>query len=202
MVVYRAWGGGVARRHWRNGRADGVSRCTKMPMTARCARALALLVLAALAACTSPPPPAGPESGAPATAGPTTTALDAYRGYMRVADAARRSPLAEDWATRFAEYSVDPELSRAVEQWQRFRDLGVVFFGDTLLLDTQVVEQSTTAATISDCLDASDTSAQQNGRVLPNDPTQARRGRATATLVIDGLEWKVADLELLREEPC
>ena len=121
---------------------------------------------------------------------------------MRVADAARNSPLAQDWASRFSAYAVDPELTRATDQWTRFRDLGVVFFGDTQLLDTRIVSETDDSATIEDCLDANATSAQQNGRVVPNDPDQPRRVRARATVVLVELTWKVSDLELLRNEPC
>lgn len=201
-MAYWEQGGGAARRHWRNGHADRVSRCTKMPMTARPAHALVLVVLAALAACTSPDPVPGIDTGAPATAGPTATALDAYRGYLRVSDASGSRPLAENWSTRFAEYATDPELTSAIEQWQSLRDLGIVFFGDTVIVSATIREQTDTRAIIDSCLDETGVAAQQNGRDLPNDPSQIRRGRTEAELFLVDLNWKVSRLTLFRDQPC
>lgn len=179
---------GVARPGWlRSGRSIVV---------------LAVVAAAAVAGCSSSNDAGAAAPTATATAGPTNDPLKAYHDYFRVSDAARRNPLAEDWAPRFAEVSVDPEWTAAIDQWRKVRDLGLRFYGDTVLVDPQITAQTDKTATIADCRDENAVTADQNGRPLPNDPTRLRRARVTATVVLDGLTWKVSDQQLLRDQPC
>lgn len=162
----------------------------------------ALLALLVSASCAADPATPSLPSGSSAAPSPVNSPLDAYRNYFRVSDAARRSPLAQDWRAQFVTVAADPELARAVSQWEKFRDLGVIFFGDTVLVNPQISAQTNDTATVEDCQDETGVTAQQSGRALPNDPNQIRRGRATTTISLVGTTWVVSQLQLHRDQPC
>lgn len=144
---------------------------------------------------TSPQPPF-PSSSAPTATG---TPLAAYRGFWQVQEAASHSPAARDWTSDLSLYTVDPLRTQVIDDWRRWRDLGIVTTGSSAFAP-RITSQSAGSAQIADCTDTSDVNATQNGKTLGK-PALSRYQLDATVLLIDGA-WRLSEITYHRQQAC
>lgn len=177
---------------------------------------VAVLALAAAApACSDEPSSAPPsETPGPVSAARTATAtasspapdepepLRVYRAAWEVLNASSQAPNERDWTEDYKAVFADPALNLALEDLRSQQSNGEVFVGQTRI-NPELAAEGPNSATITDCIDISESESFQNGTPVSLAPDQLLQYRLDAVLAeVGDVGWRVTELRPRRTEPC
>lgn len=158
-----------------------------------------------LAACaTASPPPSPAPTPAPSPAPPQELALDTYRAFWRVTDAARSAPRAEDWTPQIEAVASGKALHTALTDIRNYASLPAHTIG-TITRTPIVVSATATRVSILDCVDLGDSRlvSDKTGAVLDDLKHEVRRYRLRADVVPGQVgHWLVENTTPALTEPC
>ena len=167
----------------------------------RDAAASALLVAAVACGCTDAPPSPPPPV---VTTAPRDAALDAYREFWRVVDAARAAPRAQDWTPRIEAVASGQALETALTDVRNFASLPAHTVG-TVTRSPSVVDATPAKASILDCVDLGDAVvvSDKDGSRLDDAVNRVRRFQLRAdVLAAPGRGWLVDTTSPDLGKPC
>jgi hypothetical protein len=158
------------------------------------------------AGCSSAPSsaPASPSTSIPATTAPDQAALNTYREFWRVVDAARAAPKSQDWTPKIETLATGQALQSALLDVANFASLPAHVVG-TVTRDPSVAAVTPVQISILDCVDlgAAHLVSDRNGALLDDTKNRVERFQLRADLVpgSDG-RWLVSTTAPALNERC
>jgi hypothetical protein len=158
------------------------------------------------AGCSSAPlTPASPSTSTPVIAtAPDQAALNTYREFWRVVDAARAAPRSQDWTPKIKELATGQALQSALTDVANFASLPAHVVG-TVTRDPSVAGNTPAKISILDCVDLGTAHlvSDRNGALLDDTKNRVKRFHLRAELVPnpDG-RWLVSTTAPALHERC
>lgn len=165
--------------------------------------AIAVVLLAALAGCSTASAPPRPAPPPVATTAPGDAALDAYREFWRIADAARAAPRSTDWAPQLEAVASGAALQTVLTDVRNYAGLPAHTAG-TITRSPTVVAANPQRVSVLDCVDIGDTVllSDTDGSRLDDAANRVRRFQLRADVVSAGGRWLVDSTTPQLDQPC
>ncbi|WP_298800746.1 hypothetical protein [Pseudonocardia sp. 73-21] len=166
--------------------------------------AASAVLLAVVAGCSTASPSPPPVPPPVVTTAPGDAALDAYREFWRIADAARAAPRTGDWTPRIEAVASGQALQTVLTDVRNYADLPAHTVG-TITRTPTITAVTPPRVSILDCVDIGDTVllSDKDGSRLDDAANRVRRFQLRADVVeaADG-KWLVDTTTPELEQPC
>jgi hypothetical protein len=167
-----------------------------------CGVMAAALVVASCGTTPPPPPPEPPPPPPRSLPSPHDAALETYRTFWEVSDAARAAPMERDWRPALEAVSRGQALETALTDVENYASIPARTVGT--ISRSPVVDRGTPdSVTVLDCVDLGGSRLiDASGATLDDLENQLQRFRMRAEVVRVGDRWLVEQTTPAVSEPC